>query len=103
MAKDQPKSSENREGFCLDTLIALIERGPCWDGDVPSKAGRNDLIDNGYAIRVVHNGNDGYTAATYKGRDLYNSYYGGDTLSQSMANRKRQLEERANRPMYHPV
>lgn len=23
-----------------DTLIALVEQGPLWDGDVPSKTGR---------------------------------------------------------------
>ena len=60
-------------GAQLDTLIGLVERGPLWDGDVPSKSGRDDLIDMGLAVRVVAKGADGYTAATYKGRDAYKS------------------------------
>jgi hypothetical protein len=87
MALDQPKSSTNPQGFCLDTLITLVEQGPVWDGDVPSKSGRDELIAQGYAIRVVNKGEDGFTAATYKGRDLYCRYYGGDTLKQAKTKR----------------
>jgi len=71
-----------------DTLIALIERGPLWDGDVPSKIERDTLINQGLAVRVVVKGSDGYTAATYRGRDAYNQHYGGDTLSTSMCVRR---------------
>lgn len=69
-----PKSSNNRKGWCYDTLKALVEEGPLWDGDVPSKAGRDDLIDRGWAVRVRLGGYDGYTAATYAGSDLFRNY-----------------------------
>jgi hypothetical protein len=75
-------------GAMIDTLIALVERGPLEDGDVPSKSGRNDLIDAGLAVRVVVNGEDGYTAATYAGRDVYTRRYGGDTVREATAIRK---------------
>lgn len=88
MAFDQPKSSENKDGFCLDTLTALVENGPLWDGDVPSKAGRDELLATGYAARVLVKGEDGFTAATYKGRNLYNQHWGGNTVAESKANRQ---------------
>jgi hypothetical protein len=72
----------------LDTLIALVEQGPLWDGDVPSKVERDTLIEQGLAVRIVFRGQDGYTAATYRGRDAYNQHYGGDTLASSMDIRK---------------
>ncbi|ASW06288.1 hypothetical protein [Rhizobium sp. 11515TR] len=34
-----------------DTLWCLFRNGPTWDGDLPSKSGRSDLIDKGYAER----------------------------------------------------
>lgn len=76
----------------LDTLIALVERGPLWDGDVPSKSERNSLITKGLAIRVVVRGEDGFTAATYAGRDAYIAHYGGpdgpaDTIREAKINR----------------
>lgn len=80
-------------GAEIDTLIALIEHGPLWDGDVPSKRGRDDLIDRGLAVRILVNGSDGYTAATYRGRDAYKERYGtslggvADTVAEAMANR----------------
>jgi len=80
-------------GAEIDTLIALVERGPLWDGDVPSKWGRDDLIDKGLAVRIVVNGADGYTAATYKGRDAYMQHFGtslgggADTIAEARANR----------------
>lgn len=37
-------------GAAIDTLRAL-QRGPQFDGDVPSKCGRNELIDLGLARR----------------------------------------------------
>lgn len=55
----------------LDTLRALLERGPLGDGDVPSKSGRDELLEIGAAEKIVVNGEDGYQAATYYGRDVY--------------------------------
>lgn len=80
-------------GAEIDTLIALVEQGPLWDGDVPSKAGRDGLINKGLAVRIVANGQDGFQAATYAGRDAYKARYPGvdgeaDTMSEAKANRK---------------
>jgi hypothetical protein len=85
MPFDQPKSNENKDGFCFDTLLALLKHGPCWDGDVPSKSGRDELLTLGYAVRVIHKGEDGYTGATYKGRNLFCTHMGTDTLKQALA------------------
>lgn len=76
-----------------DTLAALVESGPLWDGDVPSKVGRDTLIATGLAVRIVVRGSDGYTAATYAGRDEYKRIYGtslggkADTIAEARANR----------------
>lgn len=79
-------------GGQIDTLVALVENGPCWDGDVPSKSARDELIDLGLAIRVVVKGEDGHTAATYAGRDVYCKHFGNmDTIAQSKAYRKTKL------------
>lgn len=80
-------------GAELDTLIALVERGPLDDGDVPSKAGRNSLIERGFATKIVVNAQDGYNAATYLGRDAYMLYFGtalggqADSIAEARANR----------------
>lgn len=80
-------------GAELDTLIALVERGPLDPGDLPSKAGRTALLDRGYAVMVLVNGQDGFTAATYKGRDAYTAHFGtslggqADTVAEAKANR----------------
>lgn len=75
-----------------DTLIALVESGPLWDGDVPSKAGRDALIAQNLAVRVVVKGEDGWQAATYAGRDAYRALFPGpdgpaDTIRQAKINR----------------
>lgn len=75
-----------------DTLIALVEKGPLWDGDVPSKRGRDALIDRGLAVRVVVKGEDGWQAATYAGRDAYKAMFPGpdgsaDTIGEAKGNR----------------
>lgn len=76
-------------GAEIDTLIALIENGPLWDGDVPSKSGRDSLIDKGLAVRVVVKLQDGFTAATLAGRDAYKQRYGGeDTMKEAKAFRQ---------------
>lgn len=80
-------------GAEIDSLVALVERGPLWDGDVPSKRGRDELISKGLAARIVVAGDDGYTAATYKGRDAYKEHFGtalgglADTIAEAKANR----------------
>ena len=80
-------------GAELDTLVALVEQGPLWDGDVPSKSDRDALIGQGLAVRIVHKLEDGWTAATYAGRDVYRELYPGpdgpaDTIRQARVNRQ---------------
>ena len=53
------------------TLKALFKEGPLWDGDVPSKQGRDRLLAKGFAFRVVNKGETGFNACTYKGADAY--------------------------------
>ena len=76
-----------------DTLIALVEQGPLWDGDVPSKQGRDSLVQRGLAVKVVVKGEDGWQAATYAGRDAYKELFPGpdgtaDTISEAKVNRQ---------------
>jgi hypothetical protein len=55
-----------------DVLIALCKHGPLWDGDVPSKSGRDGLVDKGFAARIVLKGPKyGYQAATARGANVY--------------------------------
>lgn len=79
-------------GAELETLIALVERGPLWDGDVPSKSGRDALISQGLAARIVVRGEDGWQAATYAGREAYKAAFPGpdgpaDTIKEARINR----------------
>lgn len=78
-----------------DTLIALVEQGPLWDGDVPSKQGRDSLVRRGLAAKVIVKGEDGWQAATYAGRDAYKALYPGpdgpaDTIKEAKVNRATQ-------------
>lgn len=83
MSKELEMTSKN-----IDTLVAIVENGPLWDGDVPSKRERDDLIEAGYAVRVLNKGEDGHTAATYKGAQAYKDYFGNaDTIKEAKANR----------------
>ncbi len=75
-----------------DTLVALVENGPLEDGDIPSKQGRDSLVERGLAVRVVVQGQDGWQAATYAGRDAYKEMFSGpdgvaDTIKEAKANR----------------
>lgn len=85
--------TDTLSGAEIDTLVALVEQGPLQDGDVPSKTGRNGLIDAGLAVRVLVKGEDDYTAATYQGRDVYKKLFGttpgeaADTVVEAKANR----------------
>lgn len=59
------------DGASLDTLHALIKVGPIWDGDLPSKAGRNRLIELGLAAKCVVKGQQGFQVATYRGWHVF--------------------------------
>lgn len=75
-------------GAETDTLIAMIECGPLEDGDVPSKAGRDSLIERGLAMRVQ--AIDYWrVAATHAGIEAYKAMFGpAETLREAQANRK---------------
>ncbi|MCU1114361.1 hypothetical protein [Stenotrophomonas maltophilia] len=77
----------NLSGAALDTLIALVEEGPLWDGDLPSKRGRTELLDLGMAVCIVVKGQDGYQAATYAGRVAYCAHFGEERMADAKAAR----------------
>ncbi len=54
-----------------DCVRAAYRLGPLDDGDVPSKNGRDNLIEKGYMAKVVVKGEDGYSACTHKGAWAY--------------------------------
>ena len=88
-----------------DTLIALVEQGPLWDGDVPSKQGRDSLLMRGLAAKAIVKGEDGWQVATYDGRDAYKAMFPGpdgpaDTINEAKANRAmgRALSKSAKMP-----
>lgn len=55
----------------VEVIRALFERGPLFDGDVPSKQARDELAREGFVSKVVVNGEEGYNACTYSGACLY--------------------------------
>ena len=55
------------DGAERDCIRASYRNGPLFDGDVPSKSGRDRLLDKGYMAKVVVKGEDGYNACTHKG------------------------------------
>lgn len=54
-----------------DCILAGYKHGPLFDGDVPSKTGRDSLISMGYMAKVVVKGEDGFNACTHKGAWAY--------------------------------
>lgn len=56
-----------------DTLRALCTNGPLWDGNVPSKNGRDTLINMGFASKAVVKGEHGFQVANYLGWAVYAS------------------------------
>lgn len=63
-------------GAARETLICLCKHGPTWDGDVPSKSGRDELLEKKMAAKIVlKNCEDGYQAATYLGAHAYRAGY----------------------------
>jgi len=54
-------------------LDQLINKGPVDDGDIMSKSDRDALIHLGLATKVAVKGEQGFTAATYKGWDVFHA------------------------------
>lgn len=96
-------------GAEIDTLVALVERGPLESGDIPSKAGRSDLVGRGYAAFIVVKGEiTGVCAATVAGAEAYKRQFGtsmdipGDKPSLSEVIANRQALSGINRAFYRP-
>jgi hypothetical protein len=106
--RDAIKAPDRRPiltGAEKDTLIALVEQGPLWDGDVPSKQGRDALVRRGLAAQIMVKSDDGWQAATYAGRDAYRALFPGpdgpaDTTNEAKANRftRRAINSARSRP-----
>jgi hypothetical protein len=58
---------QRMDGGERDTLICAFSNGPLWDGDVPSKSARTQLVSEGFMAKVVVKGEDGFNACTHKG------------------------------------
>lgn len=71
------------DGASLDTLHALIKVGPVWDGDLPSKAGRNKLVELGLAAKCVVKGQQGFQVATYRGWSVFHAQIDTDNARQA--------------------
>lgn len=79
------KGHVDMSGAMIDTLVALVERGPVYIGNIPSKAGRLDLIRADLALA-----DDDYTAATTLGREVYIELWGqgSNDINEAIALRK---------------
>jgi hypothetical protein len=61
-------------GAARDTLTCLCKHGPTYDGNVPSKSGRDELLQKKLAAKVVlANCEQGFQAATYLGSHVWKS------------------------------
>lgn len=65
------------DGGERDCIYAAYKSGPLFDGDVPSKAGRNRLLEKGYMAKVVVKGEYGFNACTHKGAWAYRLHEAG--------------------------
>lgn len=54
-----------------DTICGVYLDGPLFDGDVPSKAARDSLVNEGMISRIVVKGEEGFNACTYLGSCAY--------------------------------
>ena len=86
--KAQPLTKPYLQGKHIDTLVALVERGPCESSDVPSKSGRDDLIDWGYAINTLVKGEGGHHAVTSLGMEAYCEQFGAETVAEAIKRRR---------------
>jgi len=62
------QAMDSAKRYCIR---AGYRHGPLFDGDVPSKSGRDWLLENGYMAKVVVKGEDGFNACTHKGAWAY--------------------------------
>jgi hypothetical protein len=62
-------AAESMNAAERDTLRCLYNNGPVWDGDLPSKTGRDELVKKGFAVRVIVKRGPGYNACTPLGAE----------------------------------
>lgn len=55
----------------IDTITAAYKIGPLYDGDVPSKSARDNLVNSGFIAKITVDKQEGFNACTYKGARLY--------------------------------
>jgi hypothetical protein len=58
-------------GAEIDTLFAIVERGPLRNDDLPSKSGRNGLISLGFVLEISRPDGEQFYAVTPKGVHWY--------------------------------
>jgi ribosomal protein S19E (S16A) len=73
----QAKAPAELNDAAKDVLRALAEMGPLDDGDIPSKAGRDDLIELGWVDRYTDEGANVLNAAGKAAAALLDSIDGG--------------------------
>lgn len=54
-------------GCAQEVLFQLVKNGPVWDGDLIAKSGRDELLDNGLAVKCCAKGEQGFQVANYVG------------------------------------
>lgn len=86
--EDRPIDTEILHGGWAETIIALVENGPLDDGDIPSKAARDELIHRGFATKAIVNQQEAGNLATYRGRDLYKQLVDAPTMKEAIAKRQ---------------
>ncbi|SAK59606.1 hypothetical protein AWB81_01868 [Caballeronia arationis] len=89
--EDRPFDTDVLPGGWAETIIALIERGPVGDGDIPSKVARDELMSRGFAARVIVNQKEAGNVATYAGRELYKQLVDAPSLAEAIAKRQANL------------
>lgn len=83
------------DGAAYDVLTALVIRGRLQAGDLPSKAGRHDLVEHGLA---TVEGEEAITSITWLGRQVFIHLWSPDnprvSLGVAVANYHRKQAER---------
>lgn len=71
-AKEYTDLWNGLSGAARDVLRCLFDKGPTWDGNVPSKLGRDELLEKGLAVKMcMQKGEQGFQALTYKGHSVH--------------------------------
>jgi hypothetical protein len=53
LIEDIPEKTDDKlSGAAIDTMVCLFIAGPTQDGDFPSKSGRDELVERGFADKM---------------------------------------------------